>query len=77
MLLPALARARVPENVPAAAPALRPGQIDERYYLGAGSGVIELLELKPQGGRLMTWPDFVNGRHVQPGDRFEAPATDD
>ncbi|MCP4249977.1 MAG: methionyl-tRNA formyltransferase [bacterium] len=71
-----LARARVPEMV-AAAPALAPGQIDDRYYVAAGSGFVELLEIKPQAGRLMTWPDFVNGRHVQPGDRFEAPAAGD
>ena len=66
-----LARARVPELLPAAS-ALPPGRIDDRYYVAAGLGFVELLEIKPQGGRLMTWPDFVNGRHVQPGDRFEA-----
>lgn len=29
-----------------------------------------ILELKPAGGRLMAWQDFVNGRHVTAGDRF-------
>jgi methionyl-tRNA formyltransferase len=29
-----------------------------------------LLEIRPSGGKLMSWRDFVNGRHVQPGDRF-------
>ena len=70
-----LARARVAEVPPTPGPAGRratgpPGRIDERLYVTAGSGFVELLEVKPQAGRLMSWPDFVNGRHVNPGDRF-------
>ncbi len=67
-----LARARVAETPPGADTPGAPGQIDERLYVAAAAGQIELLEIKPQGGRLMPWPDFVNGRHVRPGDWFEA-----
>jgi len=66
-----LARARVAEGTAGCATELAPGALDERLYVAAGSGFVELLEIRPQGGRVMTWPDFVNGRHVQPGDRFE------
>ncbi|MCG8409581.1 MAG: methionyl-tRNA formyltransferase [Phycisphaerales bacterium] len=31
---------------------------------------LAILEIKPAGGKLMSWRDYVNGRHVQPGDRF-------
>lgn len=64
-----LARARVAE---AGGTPLTPGIIDARLYVAAANGFLELLELKPQSGRLMTWPEFVNGRHVKPGDRFES-----
>lgn len=33
-------------------------------------GELSILEIKPAGGKLMTWRDYVNGRHVQPGDRL-------
>ena len=33
-------------------------------------GELIVLEIKPAGGKVMTWEAFVNGRHVQPGDRF-------
>jgi methionyl-tRNA formyltransferase len=62
-----LARARVGDPQPADAP---PGTLDVRLFAATGEGWLELLELKPAAGRLMTWPEFVNGRHVRPGDRF-------
>lgn len=62
-----IARARVAEGLAADLP---PGRLDSRLLLATGDGMLELLEIKPAGGRLMTWPDFVNGRHVRPGDRF-------
>lgn len=31
---------------------------------------LSILEIKPASGKLMTWQDYVNGRHVQPGDLF-------
>ena len=66
-----LVRARVTEI--ADRPAIDPGEIDTRRYVAAADQYVELLELKPSSGRLMTWPDYVNGRHVQPGDRFVPP----
>ena len=35
-----------------------------------GDAHIELLELKPAGGKLMTYKDFVNGRGVKADDCF-------
>jgi len=62
-----LVRARPAE---AAGQPLPPGTLDDRLHVATGQGFLELLEIKPQGGRRMPWPDFVNGRHVQPADRF-------
>ncbi len=39
----------------------------------ASRGAVEIREIRPAGARLMTWRDFVNGRRVRPGDRFECP----
>lgn len=54
-------------------PQIPPGTFDERLYVAAGDGFVELLEVKPSSGRVMTWPDYVNGRHVRKGDTFVAP----
>ncbi len=50
-----------------------PGTIDERRYVAALDGFVEILEIKPSSGRIMTWEDYVNGRHVAAGDSFAAP----
>ena len=68
-----LVRARVAEvadrpNTPA-------GTLDGRLYVAARDAFVELLEVQPAAGRVMSWPDFVNGRHVRPGDRFETPVS--
>jgi methionyl-tRNA formyltransferase len=47
-----------------------PGTVDIRRYVATGKGYLEILEIKPDGARLMAFHDFVNGRHVEPGDRF-------
>jgi len=47
-----------------------PGIVGEVLTVGTGTGELELLEIKPAGGKLMDWRSFVNGRHVKPGDRF-------
>lgn len=55
------------------APAKAPGEIGrvtEMMGVQLADGEMMILELKPAGGRLMTWQDFVNGRHVVAGDRF-------
>ncbi len=48
-----------------------PGTIDVRRYVTTADGFVEILEIKPSSGRVMTWPEYVNGRHVKPGDVFE------
>jgi len=48
------------------------GTIDGRLYVSTKDGSVELLEIKPSSGRVMPWPDYVNGRHVSAGDRFAA-----
>jgi len=55
------------------APTDPPGTIDARRYVAARDGFVEILEVKPSSGRSMTWQDYVNGRHVSPGDRFATP----
>lgn len=54
-------------------PGIPPGTIDSRLHVAAADGFMEILEVKPSSGRRMTWPDYVNGRHVAEGDRFVAP----
>jgi len=55
------------------APSDLPGTIDARRYVAASDGWVEILEIKPSSGRPMTWQDYVNGRHVTPGDHFTTP----
>jgi len=31
---------------------------------------LQIMQLKPENSRLMSFADFVNGRCVSPGDRF-------
>lgn len=64
-----IARARPAEGAPAVARG-EPGRITPAWTVATAAGEIEVLELKPAGGRLMDWKSFTNGRHVQPGDRF-------
>lgn len=49
-----------------------PGKLTSVLTVATGAGTLEIHSLKPAGKRLMSWQDFVNGRHVQPGDYFEA-----
>jgi len=48
------------------------GRVTEMMGVQVADAQIMILELKPAGGRLMAWQDFVNGRHVHSGDRFVA-----
>jgi len=61
-------RAEVPGK-----PTIAPGVIDERRYVATDDAFLEILEIKPSSGRIMTWPEYVNGRHVAPGDQFLTP----
>lgn len=50
-----------------------PGTLDDRLLVATADGFLEILEIQPSSGRPMTWRDYVNGRHVAPGDRFVTP----
>ncbi|MCJ7729713.1 MAG: methionyl-tRNA formyltransferase [Sedimentisphaerales bacterium] len=52
-----------PENLP-------PGTIDENLNVICGKNQLQIVQLKPENSRLMSFADFVNGRHVSPGDQF-------
>ena len=47
-----------------------PGVLDYRLYAAAADGYLEILEVQPAGRRVMAFADYVNGRHIQPGDRL-------
>lgn len=49
-----------------------PGTITSLLTVATRQGTLEIHGLKPAGKRGMGWQDFVNGRHVKPGDRLEA-----
>ncbi|HPD28868.1 MAG TPA: methionyl-tRNA formyltransferase [Phycisphaerae bacterium] len=49
-----------------------PGTITSLLTVATRQGTLEIHGLKPAGKRVMSWQDFVNGRHVKPGDRLEA-----
>jgi methionyl-tRNA formyltransferase len=68
-----LARATVYEgkSMPASSPDVC-GRVSEVMSVQCLDGEMALLEIKPASGRLMEWKDFVNGRHVEAGDRFVA-----
>lgn len=56
--------------------AARPGQVlDTRAPRGlivkCGEGALAIGELQPEGGRPMSWKDFVNGSSIKPGEFFE------
>jgi methionyl-tRNA formyltransferase len=47
-----------------------PGTLDENLNVICGEGRLQILELKPENSRQMSFADFVHGRRVSPGDRF-------
>jgi methionyl-tRNA formyltransferase len=49
---------------------LPPGTIDENLNVICGKDRLQIMQLKPENSRLMSFADFVNGRHVCPGDIF-------
>lgn len=62
-----LARARPGDRPTGGAP----GAVDSGGRVNVLDGTVQLLALKPEGGRVMDWQAFVNGRDVRAGDRFE------
>jgi len=63
-----LMRARAAEDP--APPSVPPGTLDARRYVAARDRFVEVLEIKPSSGRVMSWAEYVNGRHVAAGDRL-------
>jgi methionyl-tRNA formyltransferase len=63
-----LARAAVAQ--PSGAETAPPGTFLGNGRIAAAPGVIELLEIKAAGGRLISMSEFINGFHVEFGDRF-------
>ena len=55
------------------APAGEGGRLDESLRVETADGALHITEIKPAGKRLMAWRDFVNGSHLQAGDRFKRP----
>lgn len=62
----AIARVRVHETATQATP----GLVAKDLTVACGQHRLELLEVKPDNSRLMSFADFVNGRRLQPGDQF-------
>lgn len=46
------------------------GTLTSVLTVSCGQGTLEIHGIKPAGGRLMSWQDFVNGRHVKAADRM-------
>lgn len=63
-----IARAELVEPAP---PSASPGSLDENMNVVCGAGSLRLLEVKPTGGKLMTFRDLLNGRRISTRDRFE------
>ena len=68
VILVSARRAQCPDS-----PVIDPGIIDARRYVAARDAFLEILEIKPAAGRIMTWAEYVNGRHVTEGDQFVMP----
>jgi methionyl-tRNA formyltransferase len=49
---------------------LAPGTFDQERAVVCGEGRLSLQKIKPAGSGLMSFHAFVNGWHVQPGDRL-------
>lgn len=53
-----------------AKPALPQGSLDENLNIVCGKDALRLIKVKPEGGRLLDFKDFVNGWRCCPGDLF-------
>jgi len=49
---------------------LQPGTLDENLNVICGRDALAITKIRPAGGSLMDFKDFVNGRSTQPGDMF-------
>lgn len=46
----------------------------DHLLVQTGDGLLELLEVQPEGKRTMNIADFLHGHHLIPGDSFETPS---
>ena len=46
------------------------GSLDDDLNIICGQNKLKILRLKPAGGKLMDFQDFINGRQTAPGDKF-------
>ncbi|MCK4913311.1 MAG: methionyl-tRNA formyltransferase [Planctomycetes bacterium] len=65
-----IAEAEPIENLDTNPKNLSVGSLDENLNVICGSGAIEIMKIKPAGKKVMTFAEFANGRHCQPGDKF-------
>jgi len=49
---------------------IQPGTLDEDLNIVCGENALKITKVKPAGGRLMDFKDFVNGWKTLPGDMF-------
>ena len=49
---------------------LSAGTLDENLNVICGQNALKIIKIKPAGSALMDFKDFVNGQHIQPGDKF-------
>lgn len=70
-----IARARLANQTAGPTADFPPGAIHADHTVQTAAGRIELLEIKPAGGKLMPFAAFANGRRLAPPDRFETPDT--
>ena len=49
---------------------LLPGAVDENLNVVCGKDRLQIVQLKPENSRLMSFADFIHGRGVSPGDQF-------
>ena len=63
-----IARAEATDDQPQG----EPGRLDKDLMVATGGGRLRIVEIQPDGKRLMTWRDFVNGYRLSEGDHMVA-----
>jgi methionyl-tRNA formyltransferase len=49
-----------------------PGTITTEFKLATGEGLLQIQEVKPVKDSIKSWQEFIQERHVSPGERFES-----
>ena len=50
---------------------IEPTHVKKGIFVQTGSGVLEILELQKAGGKVLSAKDFINGRKIKLGDKFD------